>query len=89
MPGPPRSIQAFKNHGEDFVIAYDLKELVDGMNKLVGNELLDFMKIKEQILARDREMDNKFTKDLQLTAIQGARNYVGDKIIRVAKPHKF
>lgn len=89
MPGPPAPIQAFKNHGEDFVIAHDLKELVDGMNKLAGNELLDFMKIKEQILARDREMDNKFTKDLQVNAIHGARNYIGDKLVRVAKPHKM
>jgi len=71
------------------VIAHDLKELVDGMNKLAGNELLDFMKIKEQILARDREMDNKFTKDLQVNAIHGARNYIGDKWVRVAKPHKI
>lgn len=89
MPGPPAPIQAFKNNGEDFVIAHDLKELVDGMNKLAGNELLDFMKIKEQILARDREMDNKFTKDLQVNAIHGARNYIGDKLVRVAKPHKM
>ncbi|UNT56372.1 MULTISPECIES: FAD-binding dehydrogenase [Lysinibacillus] len=89
LPGPPAPIQAFKNYGEDFVIAHDLKELVDGMNKLAGNELLDFMKIKEQILARDREMDNKFTKDLQVNAIHGARNYIGDKWVRVAKPHKI
>lgn len=89
LPGPPAPIQAFKNHGEDFVIAHDLKELVDGMNKLARNELLDFMKIKEQILARDREMDNKFTKDLQVNAIHGARNYIGDKWVRVAKPHKI
>ncbi len=74
MPGPPAPIQAFKNHGEDFVIANDLRELVNGMNKLAGNDLLDFMKIKEQILARDREMDNKFTKDIQVNAIHGARN---------------
>ncbi|MFD4492344.1 FAD-binding dehydrogenase [Lysinibacillus fusiformis] len=89
LPGPPAPIQAFKNHGEDFVIANDLRELVDGMNKLAGNDLLDFMKIKEQILARDREMDNKFTKDLQVNAIHGARNYIGDKLVRVAKPHKI
>lgn len=89
MPGPPAPIQAFKNHGEDFVIANDLRELVNGMNKLAGNDLLDFMKIKEQILARDREMDNKFTKDIQVNAIHGARNYIGDKLIRVAKPHKI
>ncbi|KOY82255.1 FAD-binding dehydrogenase [Lysinibacillus macroides] len=89
LPGPPAPIQAFKKHGEDFVIANDLKDLVAGMNKLAGNELLDFMKIKEQILARDREMDNKFTKDLQVNAIHGARKYVGDKLVRVAKPHKI
>ncbi len=89
LPGPPAPIQAFKNHGEDFVIANDLKQLVDGMNKLAGNDLLDFIKIKEQILARDREMDNKFTKDVQVNAIYGARNYIGDKIVRVAKPHKM
>ncbi len=89
MPGPPAPIQAFKNHGEDFVIANDLRELVNGMNKLAGNDLLDFVKIKEQILARDREMDNKFTKDIQVNAIHGARNYIGDKLIRVAKPHKI
>jgi len=89
LPGPPAPIQAFKEHGEDFVIADNLKELVDGMNKLAGNELLNFMKIKEQIMARDREMDNKFTKDLQVNAIHGARNYIGDKLVRVAKPHKI
>ncbi|MEG0258794.1 MAG: FAD-binding dehydrogenase [Lysinibacillus sp.] len=89
LPGTPAPIQAFKEHGEDFVIANDLKDLVDGMNKLVGSELIDFMKIKEQILARDREMDNTFTKDLQVTAIHGARRYIGDKLARVAKPHKI
>lgn len=89
LPGPPAPVQAFKDHGEDFVIADSLKDLVDGMNRLAGNELLDFIKIKDQILARDREMDNKFTKDLQVMAIQSARNYVGDKLIRVAKPHKL
>ena len=34
-------------------------------------------------------MDNKFTKDLQITALRGARNYIGDKLIRAASPHKL
>lgn len=89
LPGPPRPVQAFKEYGEDFVIAHSLKELVAGMNQLAGNDLLDFIHIKEQILARDREIENKFTKDAQVTAIHGARNYIGDKLIRVAKPHKI
>lgn len=59
------------------------------MNKLTGKKLLDVEHIKRQIEARDRELDNKFTMDLQVTALRGARNYLGDKIIRVAKPHKI
>ena len=89
LPGPPKSVQAFKEYGEDFVMAHSLQELVAGMNQLAGNELLDFLHIKEQILARDREIDNTLTKDAQVTAIRGARNYIGDKLIRVAKPHKI
>lgn len=89
LPGPPKAIQDFKDNGEDFVIADSLKDLVEGMNKLVGSDLLDFLHIKEQILARDREIENLFTKDAQITALHGARNYIGDKLIRAAKPHKI
>ena len=39
--------------------------------------------------ARDREIDNAYTKDAQVTAIRGARNYLGDKLIRVATPHRL
>jgi len=87
--GAPGPVQAFMDHGEDFIIADTIDELVDGMNKLTGENLLDVEHIKRQIAARDREIDNKFSKDLQVTAMRGARNYLGDKIIRVAKPHKI
>lgn len=85
-PGP---VQAFMDKGEDFVIADCLEDLVAEMNKLTGDNLLDVSEVKRQIQARDREIDNKFTKDLQITALRGARNYLGDKLIRVAPPHKF
>ncbi|WP_217994032.1 FAD-binding protein [Lentibacillus sp. CBA3610] len=52
-------------------------------------KLLDIEHVKRQVQARDREMDNKFTKDLQITAMRGARTYFGDKLIRVAAPHKM
>lgn len=87
--GVPEPVQAFMDKGEDFIIRDTLKDLVDGMNKLTGENLLQFKEIEEQIAARDREMDNKFTKDLQVIAIRGHRNYIGDKLIRVAKPHKI
>ena len=75
--------------GEDFIVADTLEELVQGMNNLTGERLIQFDELKRQIVSRDREMDHKFTKDLQVTALRGARNYIGDKLIRVAAPHKF
>lgn len=89
LPGPPDPVQAFMDKGEDFVIADNIDNLIIGMNKLIGKKLLNAEKIEQQIKARDREIDNKFTKDLQVTALRGARNYVGDKLIRAAKPHKI
>ncbi len=89
LPGPPGPVEAFMNNGEDFVIADKLEALVKGMNRLTNQNLIHFDEIERQIKARDREMDNKFTKDLQVTALRGARHYIGDKLIRVAKPHKI
>ncbi|MFX3673392.1 MAG: FAD-binding dehydrogenase [Paenisporosarcina sp.] len=89
LPGPTAPVKAFMDKGEDFIVAETLEELVVGMNKLTGDDLIDFVDLKRQIVARDREMDHKFTKDLQVTALRGARHYIGDKLIRVASPHKF
>ena len=89
LPGPTAPVKAFMDKGEDFVIANTLPELIDGMNKISGDNLLSLDEIERQILARDREIENKFTKDLQITAMRGARNYLGDKLIRVATPHRI
>ena len=82
-------VEAFKKHGEDFVVAHSLSELVAGMNKVVGTALLDEAKIRRQVEARDSQVGNAFAKDAQITAINAARNYRGDRLIRTAKPHKF
>jgi predicted oxidoreductase len=89
LPGPTAPVKAFMDKGEDFVVASSLEELVEGMNKLTGDHLINFADMERQISARDREINHKFTKDLQITALRGARNYIGDKLIRVASPHKF
>lgn len=89
FPGAPGPVQDFMDKGEDFVVAENLEELVKGMNKITRENLLDYESVERQIRARDREIINKFTKDLQITAMRGARNYVGDKLIRVAKPHQI
>ncbi|GAA0270036.1 FAD-binding dehydrogenase [Cryptosporangium japonicum] len=88
-PGAPGPVEAFKKHGVDFVVADNLPELVAGMNKLTETALLDPVEIERQVTARDREMANPYTKDLQITALRGARAYRGDRLIRVAPPHRF
>ncbi len=87
--GAPEPVEAFKRHGVDFVVARDLDELVRGMNAITSEALIDHDPLRNEILARDRELNNTFAKDLQVTAIRGARKYLGDRLIRVAKPHRI
>jgi uncharacterized protein len=87
--GAPAPVEAFKKHGADFVVERDLRALVEGMNRLTDQPLLDFARVEAEVIARDREMDNPFTKDLQVTAIHGARRYLADRLTRVAAPHKL
>ena len=88
-PGAPAPVEAFKTKGVDFVVEDSLPALVAGMNRLIGADLVDLAALEQQIVARDREIDNPFTKDLQITALRGARSYLGDRLIRVAKPHRL
>jgi predicted oxidoreductase len=85
----PAPVEAFKEHGADFVVADTLPELVAGMNKLTDDPLIDLAELEGQIVARDREIENPFTKDLQVTAVHGARRYRGDRLVRTAAPHKI
>jgi uncharacterized protein len=88
-PGAPGPVAAFMQHGADFVVQDNLAALVAGMNKLTGTDLIELASLQRLIEARDREVINPFTKDAQITAIHGARRYRGDKLIRVAKPHRL
>ncbi len=88
--GAPGPVQAFVDHGEDFVVADTLDALVEQMNKLGRDGAhIDVDDLRRQIEARDAELDNKYSKDFQLMAIQNARQMTADKIMRVAKPHKI
>ncbi|TPM40142.1 FAD-binding dehydrogenase [Mesorhizobium sp. B2-3-4] len=87
IPGP---VKAFMEKGEDFIVETDLSRLVARMNALAGGEpLLDVAEVEREIRARDRQLDNPFSKDMQITALRGARAYLGDRLIRTAKPHKM
>lgn len=86
---PTPSVQAFLDHGEDFIVRNTLGELVEAMNALTGDTLIDHQRLHAQIAARDAEVDNGFSKDAQIVAIRGARNYIGDKLTRVTRPHRI
>ncbi len=87
--GATEAVEAFKEHGEDFIVANSLEELVSGMNTKTDKPLIMLEHLRKQIEARDMQMDNSFSKDAQIMAIHAARNYRGDKLIRTAKPHKI
>ena len=89
LPEVPAPIQAFLDHGEDFVVADNLRELVAGMNGLTAEPLLDYAELERQLLARDREVANAFGKDLQVMAIRSARRYLPDRLSRVVAPHRI
>ncbi|MFB7163224.1 FAD-binding dehydrogenase [Streptomyces sp. NPDC001940] len=88
----PAPVKAFMDHGADFVIEKDLPALVRGMNALAeksSGPLIDEAALRSTLVARDREMANPFTKDLQVTAIRGTRKFLGDRLIRTAAPHRI
>ncbi|MDG6109967.1 FAD-binding dehydrogenase [Dactylosporangium aurantiacum] len=88
-PGAPAPVEAFKRKGADFVVAPTVEQLVAGMNELAGSSLLSAPDVRAVIEARDRQLTNPFAKDAQITAVRGARAYRGDKLIRVATPHRL
>jgi predicted oxidoreductase len=87
--GATGPVEAFKRHGSDFVVADSLGELVDGMNAIARGPQLEHAQVEREIVARDREIENRYSKDMQLMAIRNARAYRPDGIARIAKPHRL
>jgi predicted oxidoreductase len=87
--GAPAPVKAFMDHGEDFVVEPTLERLVAGMQALQPGVELPFAQVEREVLARDRELINPYTKDLQVVAMRGARRYLPDRIVRVAAPHRL
>ena len=85
----PPPVRAFMEKGADFIVERNIADLAKRMNTLSGEDLIDAAELERTIRARDREIDNAYSKDAQVTAIRGARNYLGDRLIRVAKPHRI
>ena len=82
-------VEAFKERGADFVVSSNLGDLVRGMNALGDETRLDPVTLEREIAARDRQVGDRMTRDAQILAIRAARRYFGDRLIRVATPHRL
>ncbi|HEX6444191.1 MAG TPA: FAD-binding dehydrogenase [Streptosporangiales bacterium] len=89
LPGAVAPVEEFARRCPDFVFGRSVRELVRGMNHLAGQPLIDAAELERQIVARDREVMTGLGKDAQVTAMFGARHFLTDRLIRVAKPHRL
>lgn len=87
--GVPDPVQAFMDHGADFVVRRDVRSLAAGMNALTDEPLIDVDALEQEIVARDRELANPFSKDLQIMAVRSGRRYLADRVSRIAAPHRL
>ncbi|GAT73075.1 fumarate reductase/succinate dehydrogenase flavoprotein domain-containing protein [Microbacterium sp. HM58-2] len=87
--GPTGPVQAFLDEGEDFIVENDLETLLEQMRRHPGGELLDIDRVRREVVARDREIDNEFAKDAQIGMLRSMRGYRGDRLIRTAAPHRL
>ncbi|CAN5557442.1 FAD-binding dehydrogenase [soil metagenome] len=81
---PP--VQAFMDQGEDFVVRDTLRELVVGMNTLIGDARLEYATVEEQVRDRDAQTRNAAGKDPQLAIVREARRIFSERLVRVARP---
>jgi predicted oxidoreductase len=88
-PGALTPVVRFQRKGADWVTASDIKALAQSMKALTGDYALDEARLIYEVEARDREIEHTFTKDAQIMAIRNTRTYLGDRLIRVARPHRI
>lgn len=87
--GPTGPVQSFLDEGADFIVENDLDSLLEQMRRHSGGELLDIDHVRREVVARDLEIENDFTKDAQIGMLRSMRAYRGDKLIRTASPHRL
>ncbi|MGL3150569.1 FAD-binding dehydrogenase [Microbacterium sp. A82] len=87
--GPTGPVQAFLDEGADFIVENDLESLLEQMRLHDGGEALDIDTVRREVIARDREIENDFSKDAQIGMLRSMRGYRGDRLIRTASPHRL
>jgi uncharacterized protein len=79
-------VQAFMDRGADFVVRRSLRELVDGMNALIGDSRVSYDTVQQVVSDRDAQTLNNYGKDPQLAIVRGARALLSERLTRVVAP---
>ncbi|TSA79398.1 FAD-binding dehydrogenase [Deinococcus detaillensis] len=79
-------VQAFMDHGADFVVRSNLPDLVRGMNELIGNEAVNYETVEREVRERDIQTHNDVGKDTQLALVRSARALLSERLTRVVRP---
>ncbi len=91
----PEPVKKFIEHGEDFVVRDNLRDLVDGMNELAASSgrgpktPISYEQIEQAVAVRDDQIAHKYSKDAQVMLINNARSYLPERLSRVIAPHRI
>jgi len=89
LPHAVKPVEEFGRRGSDFVFASNAHDLADKMNALAGTTEIDAVSLEREIQEHDEQAMAASPSDPQQIAIRAARRYIGDRLIRVARPHRF
>ena len=89
LPRAVKPVEEFGRRGRDFVFASNASELASRMNALAGDGAIDADELDRVLREHDAQATSEMPADPQLRAVRDARRYIGDRLIRVARPHRF
>lgn len=89
LPRAVKPVEEFGRQGTDFVFASGVRDLAGKMNELAGATEIDGAFLERELQEHDEQAMSASPTDAQQLAIREARRYIGDRLIRVARPHRF
>lgn len=88
LPRAVRPVQGFGERGRDFVFASDAHALAGKMSALAGRDI-DGAALERELREHDAQAMSETPSDPQVVAVRDARRFLGDRLIRVSRPHAF
>ena len=89
LPRAVKPVEQFGKRGADFVFAADPRELAAKMSALTPDAAIDGASLERELREHDDQARSATPTDPQAVAIREARRYLGDRLIRVSRPHRF